>query len=209
MRRSLMMSMILFGSALASSFAGFSIKPYGDQNIDLVTGITSLPKGGVVNDRANGITIDAQWLEVKDGEFLRAKEVKLTATQGAILLADQLDYRVKDKSLTANGDIHYTDKNVKDVVAKNIFLDLKNNVLLVKGGVSSKEPNMRANSLVVDYDSKQALVIGNYMYNYGKTKLSSKSDKTMLLLKWNDKGDPSVTSKPTAAQLAPFKKYVP
>jgi hypothetical protein len=43
--------------ALAARFAAFSVEPAGPQRVNLDTGVTTLPQGGVLVDNENGLRL--------------------------------------------------------------------------------------------------------------------------------------------------------
>lgn len=200
---------MLSSVALAASFSGFSIKPYGDQTLDLPTGVTTLDKGGVVTDAEHGVTIDAQFMELKEGDFLKARDAKLRGnTVDGVLTATNLDYRVKTGLLNATGTLTYSDKLVKNLKAKNGILDLKKQFLVITGGVSSDSPAISGNTLLVDYDTRTAVLQGNYKYSFEGTKLSGKTDKSILFVSWNAQGKMKAISNPKSEQLKGYAAYL-
>ena len=200
---------MLSSVALAASFSGFSIKPYGDQTLDLPTGVTTLDKGGVVTDAEHGVTIDAQFMELKEGDFLKARDAKLRGnTVDGVLTATNLDYRVKTGLLSATGTLTYSDKLVKNLKAKTGILDLKKQFLVITGGVSSDSPAISGNTLLVDYDTRTAVLQGNYKYSFEGTKLSGKTDKSILFVSWNAQGKMKAISNPKSEQLKGYAAYL-
>ena len=200
---------MLSSVALAASFSGFSIKPYGDQTLDLPTGVTTLDKGGVVTDAEHGVTIDAQFMELKEGDFLKARDAKLRGnTVDGVLTATNLDYRVETGLLNATGTLTYSDKLVKNLKAKNGILDLKKQFLVITGGVSSDSPAISGNTLLVDYDTRTAVLQGNYKYSFEGTKLSGKTDKSILFVSWNAQGKMKAISNPKSEQLKGYAAYL-
>ena len=209
MKRLVFSTLILSSVALATSFSGFSIKPYGDQTLDLPTGVTTLNKGGVVTDAEHGVTVDAQYVELKEGDFLRAREAKLRGTAVAgVLTATTLEYRVGTGMLTASGTLTYSDKLVKNLRAKTGTLDLKKQFLVITGGVSSDSPAISGNTLLVDYDTRTAVLQGNYKYSFEGIKLSGKSDKSILFVSWNAEGKLKAISNPKPEQLKGYAAYL-
>lgn len=209
MKRFILSTLMLSSVALAASFSGFSIKPYGDQTLDLPTGVTTLDKGGVVTDAEHGVTIDAQFMELKEGDFLKARDAKLRGnTVDGVLTATNLDYRVKTGLLNATGTLTYSDKLVKNLKAKNGILDLKKQFLVITGGVSSDSPAISGNTLLVDYDTRTAVLQGNYKYSFEGTKLSGKTDKSILFVSWNAQGKMKAISNPKSEQLKGYAAYL-
>lgn len=208
MKRQLLILSALCGVSLAASFSGFDIKPKGNQDVDLVTGVTTLPQGGMVTDSKNGIKIDAQFIEMKEGDFLRAKTAKLTTTDGGVLTASNVEFSVKQNNLTATGKINYKDSNIKDLGADKVVVNTKEHIIVASGGVQADSPAIKANMVLADYEKNVAVLYGNYTFQSGKQKLSNKSSTGTLFVKFNAKGEATATTKPTAEQLAAFKPYL-
>jgi hypothetical protein len=209
MKRRILSFLLLSSVTLAASFSGFSIKPYGDQTLDLPTGVTTLDKGGVVTDAEHGVTIDAQFVELKEGDFLKAREAKLRGnTVDGVLTATNLDYRVKTGLLNATGTLTYSDKLVKNLKAKTGTLDLKKQFLVITGGVSSDSPAISGNTLLVDYDTRTAVLQGHYKYSFEGTQLSGKTDKSILFVSWNAQGKMKAISNPKPEQLKGYAAYL-
>ncbi len=196
------------GAASAATFAGFTIKPTGDQKLDLKSGTTVLAQGGTATDAERGLSVKAGHIEYKDGAWLHAKNAILTTQDGGTLTAQKVEYTVDTDGLSASGDIKYNDKRVRDLTAQNISLSSKAGVVVASGQVASADPHMAADKVVVDYRGNRALMVGNYKYQYGRTKLSGNKPDATLLVTWNAQNQPSVTTKPSAAQLAPFQPYL-
>ncbi|GEM47947.1 hypothetical protein [Deinococcus cellulosilyticus] len=208
MKRELLIISALCGVSLAASFSGFDIKPKGNQDVDLVTGITTLPQGGMVTDSKNGIKIDAQFIEMKEGDFLKAKTAKLTTSDGGLLTASNVEYSVKNNNLTATGKINYKDDNIKDLGADKVVVNTKDHIIVASGGVQAQAPAIKANMVLADYEKNVAVLYGNYSFQSGKQKLSNKSGTGLLFVKFNAKGEATATTKPSAEQLAAFKSYL-
>jgi hypothetical protein len=208
MKRKFVLITALCGITFAASFSGFDIKPKGNQDVDLVTGITTLPQGGTVSDSKNGIKIDAQFIEMKEGDFLKAKTARLTTTDGGLLTASNVEYSVKNNNLTATGKINYKDDNIKNLGADKVVVSTRDKIIVASGGVEAEAPNIKANMVLADYDKNVAVLYGNYAFQSGKQKLSNKSSTGLLYVKFNTKGEATATTKPTSEQLATFKPYL-
>lgn len=194
--------------ASAASFAGFSIKPNGDQKLNLQTGVTVLAQGGSASDAQSGLTVAGKYIEYKDGEFLKAREATLTTRDGGRLTADSADYDARTGELKASGHLVYNDARVKGLTAESGSVQTREGMLVARGNVKSETPLMSADTVIVDYQHNRALMSGNYRYNYGGTSLASSKADARLYVTWDAQGKASATSKPTAAQLAAFQPYL-
>lgn len=198
------LTLLTCSTVWAANFAGFTIKAYGDQDLDLSTGVTTLPKGGMVNDSQTGLTVDAQWIRFKDNGFLEAKEARIKLETTGTLSASSLRYDMVSQKFTAEGNLRYSDGLIKDLKAKDLELDGKNQVLVIRKGISSTEPKLVADKMLVDYTARVAIMQGNYTFQYKGTKLNGKGDKATLWIGWNEKNEFKTNTKPNPEQL---KRY--
>jgi len=208
MRRLALLATATLGVATAATFAGFTIKPYGDQKLNLQTGVTVMDEGGIANDATRGVTVDAKYIEFRDNDYLRARHAKLTTRDGGSLTATNVEYTAKNGMLKASGNMHYNNDNVKGLTADSMTLDIAKRIGIATGNVKSSRPSMSANTVIVDYANERALMVGNYRYSLGGRRLNNRSDSAVLLVTWNNQGFPSPNSKPTSEQLAPFQPYL-
>ena len=208
MKRALLLLAGVLGAASAATFAGFTIKPAGDQKLDLKSGTTTLAQGGTATDAERGLSVKAGYIEYKDGAWLRAKNATMTTDEGGVLKAQKVTYTVENALMSASGDLTYNDKRVQGLTADSMDLNSKTNVVVASGHVAGVKPLLAANKVVVNYAGNGALMVGNYKYQAGRTKLSGPAAGAMLLISWNAQGQPSATTKPSAAQLAPFQPYL-
>ncbi|WP_043816590.1 hypothetical protein [Deinococcus maricopensis] len=207
MTRLLLPLALLTGTALAGTFGGFQIKPYGNERLDLGTGLTTLDKGGVATDSKTGLSIDAKTMQYKDGVNLKAQNATLKTREGGTLRAQNTTYDVPTGVLTAQGDLKYGDGRVRDLTADTVQYDSKKGIVIARGNVRVAEPNLRGNLLVADLNSNRAVLYGNYAYASGGTKLSNaKNDATLLITFTGSKS--SATTRPLPEALAPFKAYL-
>ena len=77
----------LVGLALGARFATFSVEPFGAQRLDLDTGVTTLPQGGILTDNENGLRLKAAYIAYKEGSFVRAREVELLSEKERFVAA--------------------------------------------------------------------------------------------------------------------------
>ncbi|MEN3011218.1 MAG: hypothetical protein ABDI20_09740, partial [Candidatus Bipolaricaulaceae bacterium] len=83
-------SLVLIGLSLALRFAAFSVEPFGPQRVNLDTGVTILPQGGILTDNESGLRLKGGYVEYKEGSFVRARGVELLS-QGEVFLAQTLE----------------------------------------------------------------------------------------------------------------------
>lgn len=207
MKRFFVPVLATLGVASAATFAGFQIKPYGNQKLNLQTGATVLDAGGVATDAERGVTVDARYIEFKDGAWLRAKSAKLSTEEGSVLTADNVEYSAAKGDLTAKGNLLYNDARVRGLTASSITLETDTKIVYASGGVKSVNPIMQANTVVVDYDNRRALMRGNYRYSFGGTRLGNARPDAVLLLTWDGKNKPVATNRPDPAVVKKYEAY--
>ncbi|ADD28960.1 hypothetical protein [Meiothermus ruber] len=164
---------------LASRFAGFEVRPRGNSELDVGTGIYTLPTGGTITDNQSGLVLEARYIQYKDGEFIRAQGATLKAREGNFS-ASSLEYLQKPDTLRMSG-VRFSSKEFKALSAQQGLL-LGDDVLVLKGEVRSSEPVLEASTLVVDTTKDLALVLGAFTFRDGATTLrGNRPDSTLLL----------------------------
>lgn len=164
---------------LASRFAGFEVRPRGNSELDVGTGIYTLPTGGTITDNQSGLVLEARYIQYKDGEFIRAQGATLKAKEGDFS-ASSLEYLQKPDTLRMSG-VRFSSKEFKALSAQQGLL-LGDDVLVLKGEVRSSEPVLEASTLVVDTTKDLALVLGAFTFRDGATTLrGNRPDSTLLL----------------------------
>lgn len=175
---------LLFLVALASRFAGFEVRPKGNSELDVGTGIYTLPSGGTIIDNKSGLVLEARYIQYKDGEFIRAQGANLKAKEGDFS-ASSLEYLKKPDTLRMTG-VRFSSKEFKALTAQQGLL--LEDVLVLKGQVRSSKPALEASTLVVDTARSQALVLGSFSFRDGATTLrGNRPDSTLLLTFTGDK----------------------
>ncbi len=178
MKRGLVL-LTLLSLALASRFAGFEVKPRGNSELDIGTGIYTLPSGGTITDNKSGLVLEARYIQYKEGEFIRAREATLRAREGEFAAAS-LEYQQKPDTLQMSG-VRYSSQQIKGLSAQQGLL-LKEDILVLKGQVRSSDPLLEAHTVVVDTQRQLALVLGSFTYRDGATTLrGNRPDSTLLL----------------------------
>lgn len=179
MKRWLILLTLLSLVASASRFAGFEVRPKGNSELDVGTGIYTLPTGGTITDNKSGLVLEARYIQYKDGEFIRAQGATLKAREGEFS-ANSLEYLQKPDTLRMSG-VRFSSKEFKALSAQQGLL-LKEEVLVLKGEVRSSDPALEASTLIVDTSKDQALVLGAFTFRDGATTLrGNRPDSTLLL----------------------------
>ncbi len=198
MKRALLLLAVLLAAA---KFAALSIEPYGDSVYDLASGVTTLPQGGVIHDNENGISIDASYVEYKEGEYIKAKQAKVD-TEDVQFAAAELEYYPEAERAAMAGGVNFTSTDIKKMHAERGWIYLKDGVAVLAGDVAAAEPQLSAALLVADYKQGEVLLVAPYAFKDPKlgVTLSGKNPKKPLYLKFDAKtGAVSASSKvPTA-----------
>jgi hypothetical protein len=179
MKRWMVLLTLLSLVGLASRFAGFEVRPRGNSELDVGTGIYTLPTGGTITDHKSGLVLEARYIQYRDGDFIKAQGATLKAREGEFA-ATSLEYLQKPDTLRMNG-VRFSSKEFKALTAQQGLL-LKEEVLVLKGEVRSSDPALEASTLIVDTAKDQALVLGVFTYRDGPTTLrGNRPDSTLLL----------------------------
>jgi len=155
--------LVLLLPALAASFAAFTVEPAGDQVVDLATGVTTLPDGGRLVDAEQGLSLEAAYIEYKEGEFVRAKKARLV--HGDLRFeAGRLEYDVKTEQVVLEDGVYFSSKHLKNLRAPRGVLYLKDQVAVLEGGVRSERPAFEAEQMVADTKQGLVLLVGSFRY---------------------------------------------
>ncbi|MBO1438034.1 hypothetical protein [Meiothermus sp. CFH 77666] len=183
MKRWMVLFTLLSLVAVASRFAGFEVRPRGNSELDVGTGIYTLPTGGTITDNKSGLVLEARYIQYRDGDFIKAQGATLKAREGEFA-ATSLEYLQKPDTLRMNG-VRFSSKEFKALTAQQGLL-LKEDVLVLKGEVRSSDPVLEASTLVVDTAKDQALVLGVFTYRDGASTLRGNRPDSNLLLTFAD-----------------------
>jgi len=190
--------LLLFATLLlAAEFAAISIEPYGDSVYDLASGVTTLPQGGVIHDNENDLSIDAAFIEYKEGEYIKAKEAKMD-TETVHFAAAQLHYQPNAKEAQLTGGVSLDTEDIKELKAQNAWIFLEDEIVVLSGKVSAAKPNLSAARLVSAYQQGEVLLIAPYKYKDAKLgiTLSGKNPQKPLYLQFDQEtGEVTASSK--------------
>jgi hypothetical protein len=182
-------ALVLFGS-LALAQAGFVAQPYGDQIVGN-DGTVTLPQGGIVRDNKRGFSIDAKFIEYKDGVYLKAKTAKLKNNTGQSLSSPNINYTLADDRMEVAGSLSYSDENVSGATAAKAvaYPDGKR---IVAWNIVATSPVVRANVAVFDDNRNEVFLMGNVYYKSkdGKTIKQANGENGMLLVNFSNQDKP-------------------
>lgn len=174
-----LVALSLLSLALASRFAALEVKPTGNSDLDLGTGIYTLEAGGTITDNKSKLSLSAKYIQYKEGDFIKAKEATFKSKDGDFGAAT-LEYQYAPDILRL-GKMRFSSEDFKGLTANQGVL-YKEDILVLKGEVKSTDPLLETNTLIVDTSKNLALVLGTFVYKQGNASLKGqKADSTLLL----------------------------
>lgn len=154
---------LCFGAAAAAEpFAGLSITASGRQLFDITTGMTILPDGGVVTDKATGVELVAGHIEYLAGQFVEAIDAEVSGDFGAVS-ADLLVLDLEAGVLEASGDLRLVREGLS-IRAGTLVYDAHRQVAVFGGGVVASGPTFEADRLLLDATTGDVLLVGQYLF---------------------------------------------
>ncbi|RTG99321.1 hypothetical protein CSW23_13825 [Thermus scotoductus] len=206
--RSTLALVFLLASALAARFATFSVEPFGTQRVNLDTGVTTLPQGGVLTDHENGLRLKAGYLEYKEGSFVRARSAELLSEKETFL-AQSLEHDIPKQEARFKG-LTFSNPDFKNLRAKEALALFSEDVVILKGSVQAESPRLQAEALVADLKGREALVLGSFLYQEGKATLKGQGASARLYLRFvGGKVQASTKVPPSASPLAQYAARLP
>lgn len=199
--------LLLAPPAQAVNFGGLNVTPRGAQNLNLETGATDMPSGGTATDTKGGLTLTAERMQLKPNEVLSAQGATVKIKRGGTLTASNVVYDLKAGTVTATGNVSYSDARMTGLTAPSIVLHVKSGFVVASGGVKASKPTMTGSSLVFDPNTMQAAMAGPYKLN---TRLGNASGAagSKLLMTFGGNLLLSADPKPGADDLARFNPYL-
>lgn len=201
--------LLILSAAWAGTFAALTITPHGPQQLDIVTGVTTLPDGGEVVVAELELTLSARYIRYLDGEFIETREAELAGPFGR-LVAEQLYVDLLQQRITASVANLETDDGLA-LQAGELILDLESQIAHFSGGVSGTAPAFEAAELWVALRERQALLVSPYRYQDGPLTLQQPAPGALLqLVQQAGEGPPSFDASTAVDQklLALFAPYL-
>lgn len=182
-RNRLLLALGLFlGFSLGARFAAFSVEPFGAQRVNLDTGVTTLPQGGILTDNENGLRLKGSYIEYKEGSFVRARGVELVS-QKETFLAQSLEHDIPKQEARFTG-LTFSNRDFKGLRADRAMALFAEDVVVLKGNVTSETPKLQAETLVVDLKSQEALALGGFTYQESRATLRGQGPSARLYLRF-------------------------
>lgn len=199
---------LLLGPTLGARFASFSVEPFGTQRVNLDTGVTTLPQGGILVDNENGLRLKASYLEYKEGNFVRARGAELLS-EGESFVAQSLEHDIPKQEARFTG-LSFSNPDFKGLRSERALALFAHDIVVLKGKVQAESPRLQAETLVVNLKDREALALGSFTYQEGKATLRGQGTGARLYLRFVS-GKVQATTKvpPSATPLAQYALRLP
>jgi hypothetical protein len=173
--------LFILSSVFAQGFAAFTVNSAGAQEMDIDTGITTLPEGGQIIDNERELTLNATFISYKDGEFIEAKSGTSEGPFG-LLEAAELRLEIATNTITATGGISLT-KDGLALTADNLTLELDSNIAVLSGNIKNTEPAFETAAIVIKVGKGYALLASPFNYQSGFAQFKQDKPGSLLQLK--------------------------
>jgi len=192
-----------------NSFANLTINAFGDEVLDISTGISTLTDGGRVTDRASGVELESEHITYLAGSFIETGMAHLTGPFGSVT-GGSVRVDIPEGEVHAHGELEFLGPNLQ-VLGTELAYYVDRGVIVLTGGVDAPLPGFSAASLFYDTASGTVLLVGPYSFDDGLISLSSSQPGAYLEL-LGAQADPDgegparfqVSSEPSQATLDAF-----
>jgi hypothetical protein len=171
----------LLTSTFAQGIAALTINPKGEQQLDIATGITTLPEGGEVIDVERGLKLNATFISYKDGEFIEAQGCTSEGPFG-LLQAPELRLEIASNTITATGGISLT-KDGLALTSDHLTLNMDSSIAVLTGNIKNTEPAFEAAAIVMKVGAGYALLASPFTYQSDFAQLEQANPDNLLQLK--------------------------
>ena len=200
--------LVLISSLSLAQFASLTITPNGDSQLDITTGITTLPQGGTIVDKSRGITLTASFIEYKDDTFVKAQTAHAEGFFG-LLNTPEFYLDTTQNIITASGGITLGQDGLS-LSANNLTLYLANGIAVLSGNVNNQAPSFQAATLVLRIGAGYALLVSPFNY---QDILSKDEAGSLVQLNQTKEADGSFTysisATPDEAVQVELSPYIP
>jgi hypothetical protein len=198
-------------STLAQGIAALTVNPKGEQQMDISTGITTLPEGGEIIDTERELKLDATFIRYKEGEFIEAKGCTSEGPFG-LLEAPELRLETATNIITATGGISLT-KDGLALTADSLTLDLGSSIAVLSGNIKNTDPAFEAAAIVIKVGAGYALLTSPFNYQSGFAGVQQANPGSLLQLKQIENEDGTfsynVSTTPDEAISTELTPYLP
>lgn len=204
--------LVLSGLAYAApvgdpqDFAALTIRPNGPEQLDLETGVTTLPEGGEIVYRQESVTLRGSFIRYLEGSFVEVEEAIVEGEFGT-LTAPQLRFDVAAQTLVAESGATFAGEALS-LSADALTLNLADDTAELTGNVQSSDPELVSARALVDLTGSAGVLVGPYEYQEGPVGLSGAEGK-LLSLSWDDVGAVSAETELPAALQERFAGRLP
>lgn len=170
-------------STFAQGIAALTINPSpsGEPELDLATNITTLPKGGEIIDQERGLTLKANFIRYKEGEFIEATDCTSEGPFG-LLQAPELRLEVATNTIMATGGISLT-KDGLALTADHLTLGLDSSIAVLTGDIKNTDPAFEAATIVMKVGAGYALLASPFNYANGIASIRQDNPGSLLMLR--------------------------
>ncbi len=204
-----LLTLLLVPLALAQTtpFAALQITPYGDQAVDLATGVTTLPQGGEIVDEESGVTLTGSLVTYKEGDYVEVTDGEVTGDFGS-LAAPTVRLDINAQTLETTGGVRFEGEGLA-LQSDMLTLYLEPDIAVAAGGLTSETPALEAAALLVDLQQNAALVVGPYHYQNGPLTLQSEAEDLLGLTWGADETDFEASTTIDPALQTRLEPYLP
>lgn len=167
--------------ASVAPLAALTVTPKGSIEYDITTGVTTLPDGGTVVDKATGVTLDAASMHYVDGSYIQATGASLAGDFGR-MQAQSVQIDIVAGTVDAQGELRL-ERDGLALTAAGMRFDAGTDVIEFFDAVGANAPAFRAERLLLDARNGDALLVGHYSYKDGIFTLTSPESGGMLELR--------------------------
>lgn len=196
------------GSLSLAQFASLTITPNGEPQLDISTGITTLPQGGLIVDKARDITLNATFIEYQDNSYIKAQSAQAEGFFG-LLFSPEFYLDRTQNIITASGGITLS-KDGLSLNASSLTLYLTNGIAVLSGNVNNQEPKFQAATLVLKMGAGYSLLVSPFNY---QDLISKDEAGSLIQLNQTREADDSFTynisATPDEAVQAELEPYIP
>ena len=146
-------------------------------------------------------------MQLKPGESLTAQGASIKLKRGGTLNAASVVYDLKSNTVTATGNVTYSDTRVSNLVAQQVVLYVNNGFVVASGGVKASQPDLSGGALVFDPSTMRSVLTGPFKLStrYGHP---SGAAGTRILLTFGGSHLTSADTSPSDDDLARFTPYL-
>jgi hypothetical protein len=189
-----------------TDFAALTVRPNGPEELDVATGVTTLPEGGEIVYRAEDVRLTGSFIRFLEGDFIEVEEAVVEGAFGT-LKAPELRFEVPTQTLRAAQGATFSGEAL-ELMADTITLNVETDLAVLDGGVSSRSPDLSGARALIDLAAQQALLVGPYTFADGPVTLRGDAGE-LLALRWDAAGALSARTEVPAALRARFAELLP